>query len=52
MEEILIDVESCTAVKAFLPFTALPERFAGKTVMIVLCDEQSIEEPESMELPF
>jgi hypothetical protein len=30
----IIDVRSATAVEAYVPFTALPKRFAGKQVGI------------------
>lgn len=50
MEEIIKDVVSATAVKAFLPFTVLPDSFAGKQVKIVLSEEQS--DTDSLELSF
>jgi len=52
MNEILIDVSTASSVKAFLPFTALPDQYAGKQVKIVLCDEQSMFDEENLELPF
>lgn len=41
MEDIVVEVASATSCKAFIPFTALPNDYAGKTVRIVLYDEQS-----------
>lgn len=39
----IVDVRSATQVKAFVPFTALPQRMAGKTVALLELDESEIE---------